>query len=119
MGRKQRSLLSLLGLGTGSLLSGFLGGGLGLSSLVEVERGVLVSDGLDEVLLAQVLDESTGDGSSNLELFAKDCSGDAEDLGDLLDHSLVLLLVEEHSIVELLLDLDLGPGLLLGLCALG
>ena len=103
-----RSLLCLLGFEL-SVLSGLLGSGLGLGSLVQVEGSVLVSNGEDEVLLAQILNESSGDGPTDLELFAKDCSGDAEDLWDLLDHSLVLLLVEEHGVVECLLDLDLGP----------
>jgi len=103
------SLLLLLGSSGSSLLSGLLGGGLGKRSLVEVKRRVLLSNGFDEVLLAEILDQSTSDGATNLELLAKDGSGDAEDLGDLLEHSLVLLLVKENSVVSLLLNLDLGP----------
>ena len=60
-------------------------------------------------MLVHILDESSGNGTTDLEFFAKDGSGDAEDLWDLLDHSLVLLLVEENSVVKLFLNLDLGP----------
>ena len=79
---------------------------------------MLGSDGLDELLLVEILDEGSGDGSSNLELLADDRSGDAKDLWQLLEHSLVLLVVKEDSVVKLLLNLDFGPGLLLGLGSL-
>ena len=69
--------------------------------------------------VSHVLDEGTSNGARNLELLAKNGSGDAEDLGDLLKHTLVLLLVEEDSVVKLFLNLGLGPGLLLSLGTLG
>ena len=75
----------------------------------------MLSDGSDEIFTEKVLDEGASHGSSNLELFGEDCSGDAEDLGDLLEHSLILLVLEEDGVVKLLLYLDLGPGLLLSL----
>ena len=104
---QQRS--SLLLSGGCSFLGSSLGSGLGESTLVEVKLGVLISDWSDQVLFAKVLDKSTSDGATNLELLAKDGSGDAEDLGDFLEHSLVLLVLEEHEVVSLLLNLDLGP----------
>ena len=76
---------------------------------------MLISNWDNKVLLGKIFDESTGNGSTDLELLAKDSSGDAENLWNLLEHSLVLLLFEEDGIVKLLLYLDLGPGLLLDL----
>lgn len=70
---------------------------------------MLGSDWDEEVSLCEVLDEGTSHGSADLELFAKNGSGNAEDLGDLLEHSLELLLVEEDGVVKLILDLDFGP----------
>jgi len=72
-----------------------------------------ITDLLDFASFSHVLDEGTSNGAGNLELFAKNGSGDAKDLGDLLVHSLVLLIIEEDSVIKLLLDLGLGPGLLL------
>ena len=60
-------------------------------------------------------DETAGDRSVNLELFHDDGAGDAEDLGQLGADLVEALLVEEDVVVELVLDLGLGPGLLLGL----
>ena len=94
---------------------GLLSGGLGLHAHVQVERGVLLADWSDEVLLVEVLDESSGDSASDLVLLTKNCSGDAKHLWDVLEHSLVLLLLEVDGVVKLFLDLDLGPALLLGL----
>ena len=74
---------------------------------------MLLADWLDQALLVQFLDKGTSNRSSNLELFAKNGSGDAKNLWHLLDHSLELLLVEENSVVKLFLNLNLGPGLLL------
>merc|ERR1711939_390186 len=103
-----KSLLRFFGLGC--LFVGFsLGSGLGTDALEQIEGSVLGSDWLDELLLVQVLDEGSGDGSTNLELLANDSSGDAENLWQLLEHSLVLLVVEEHGVVKLLLNLHFGP----------
>jgi hypothetical protein len=78
-----------------------------------------ITDLNDFATLSHVLDEGTSNGAGNLELFAKNGSGDAENLGDLLVHSLVLLIIEIDSVVKLLLDLGLGPGLLLCLGTFG
>lgn len=114
------SLLALLGLGFS--LSGFggslLSSRLGLLASVKVEGVVLVTDLHDITAGGHIVDEGTSNGAGNLELLAKNGSGDAEDLGDLLEHSLVLLIIEEDSVVKLFLNLGLGPGLLLGLGAL-
>jgi len=112
--RKIRSFL-VLGGSSSCIIGSLLGSGLGKSSLVKIERSVLLSDGLDETLGSKVLDECSGDGTANLELLGEDGSSDAEDLGDFLEHSLVALLLEEDGVVHLLLNLDLGPGLLLRL----
>lgn len=114
------SLLALLGLGFS--LSGFggslLSSGLSLLALVKVEGVMLVADADDDATVSHILDEGTSNGARNLELLAKHGSGDAEDLGDLLRHSLVLLIIEEDSVVKLFLDLGLSPGLLLRFAAL-
>ena len=111
------SLLLLGGLGS-SIISSSFKSGLGEGTLIEVEGSVLLTNWLDEVLLMHVLDKGSGNGSTNLELLAEDGSGNAEDLWDFLEHSLVLLLIEEHGVVKLFLNLDLGPGLLLSSLAL-
>jgi len=112
------SSFSLLLLGGFLGVSGsFLGGGLGLATHVQIETGVLLSNWLDKTLLVEVLDEGSGDRSTHLELLAKNGSGDAQDLGHLLDHSLVLLILQEDGIVKLFLNLNLGPGLLLSLAS--
>ena len=63
----------------------------------------------DQALFVHVLDESTCNGTTDLELFAEDGSGDAKDLWYLLNHSFVLFLIEENGIVKLFLNLDLSP----------
>ena len=80
---------------------------------------MLIANWNNKATGSHVLDESTSNGASDLELFAEDGSGDAKDLRNFLDHSFVLLLVEEDGVVKLLLNLGLGPGLLLGLGTLG
>lgn len=79
----------------------------------------MVADALDGAFLGEVLDETAGNGTVDLELLHKRGAGDAEDLGDLLADLGKALLVKEDLVVELVLDLDLGPGLLLGLSTLG
>ena len=74
---------------------------------------MLLTDWFDQALFVHILNKGTCDGSTNLKLLAKNGSGDAKDLWHLLNHSLVLLLVEEYGIVKLFLNLNLGPGLLL------
>ena len=94
------------------LTSGFLISGSGwfsLRSSVKIKGVMLKSDWLDQTLLLELPNEGTGNGSSNLELLTQYGSGDAQDLWDLLDHSLELSLLEEDSVVKLLLNLNLGP----------
>ena len=109
-----KSLCFVLGSKSSSFIGSLLKSGLGLASLIEIEGGVLLSNWLDQLLSGKILDQSSRDGTSNLELFTENGSGNAEDLWDLLEHSLVLLLIQEYGVVKLLLYLGLGPGLLLG-----
>ena len=115
------SLLSLLGLlSFGGLLFGSLLLG-GLGKLTPVEREVRagdVSDWEDITGASQVSEDGPGDGSINLELFHDDGAGEAENLGHFRADLVESLLVEEHIVVELVLDLGLGPGLLLSLGSL-
>lgn len=97
----------------------FLGSGLSLASHIEIELGVLGTNWSNELLLEEILDEGSGNRTTNLELFAENGSSDAENLWDLLDHSLVSLLLEEDGVVKLFLDLGFGPWLLLGFSSLG
>ena len=60
-----------------------------------------------------MLQEGSGNGSINLELFHDGGASDAEDLGHLGADLLESLLVQEDIRVELVLDLGFGPGLLL------
>merc|ERR1719498_1804637 len=103
--------LSLLSFGSSlfSFSGSFLSSSFGLASHVKVETSMLSTDWSDKALLVQISDESSGNGTTDLEFFAKDGSGDAENLWNLLNHSLVLLLVEENSVVKLFLYLNLGP----------
>jgi len=66
-----------------------------------------------------VSEETSGNGTINLELFHDDGAGEAENLGHLLADLIEALLVQEDIVVELVLDLGFGPGLLLGLGTLG
>jgi len=100
-----------------SIISSLLKSGLGLDTLIEIEAGVLLSDWFDQLLSGKILDQSSSDGTTDLEFLTENGSGDAKNLWDLLDHSLVLLLIQEYGIVKLLLNLGLGPGLLLGFSA--
>lgn len=79
---------------------------------------VPLTDSLDGALLEAVLDQSAGDGAVDLELLAKRRTGDAENLCHFLRNLFVALLVKEHVVVKLVLNLDLGPALFLGLAAL-
>ena len=66
-----------------------------------------------------MLEESSGDSAINLELLHDDGARQAENLGDLSADLVKALLVQEDVLVELVLYLCLGPGLLLGLDSLG
>ena len=56
-----------------------------------------------------MVDDETSNGSVNLELLAENGSGDAKNLWDFVAELLEALLVEEDFIVQLVLNLDLGP----------
>ena len=92
-----------------SFISSLLESGLGLDTLIEIKGGVLLSNWSDQLFSGKILDQSSGNGTTNLEFFAENGSGNAEDLWDLLDHSLVLLLIQEYGVIKLLLYLGLGP----------
>ena len=102
--------------------SGFLGGllesrlSLGAGEEVELSGGGI--EALDGALLGELLDECAGDRTVDLELLHEGAAGDDENLGDLRGHLGEALLIEEDVVVELILYLDLGPGLFLGLGAL-
>jgi hypothetical protein len=51
----------------------------------------------------------SGDGSVDLELVAHNGNCKSQEFGCLLDDSLVSLGIEEDSVVNLFLNLDLGP----------
>ena len=104
--------LLLIG-GFGSFIFESLGGGFGLSSLVEIETAVLCADWDQKLSRVQVLDESTSNGTTDLEFFAKNGSGDTENFWNLLKHLFKISLLEEHSVIKLFLNLDLSPTLLL------
>ena len=109
----------LLGGGGGLLLSLLLESALGEATRVQREIAASnISNWLDFSLSNEVSHESSGDGTINLELFHDGGASDAENLGHLGADLLKSLLVEEDVLVELVLDLGLGPGLLLGLCSL-
>ena len=72
----------------------------------------------DCALFGELFDHRASDGTVDLVLVAEGGAGDAEDLGDFRCDLGPFLLVKEHFIVKLILYLDLGPGLLLGLCCL-
>ena len=101
--------LFILGGSSSGFISGLLESCLGLDSLIEIEGRVLLSNWLDQLFSGKILDQSSGDGTTDLELFAENGSGNAKDLWDLLDHSLVLLLIQEYGVVKLLLYLGLCP----------
>ena len=93
----------------GSFVGSLLESCLGLDTLIEIEGRVLLSYWFDQLFSGKIFDQSSSNGSTNLELFAENGSGNAENLWDLLDHSLVLLLIQEYGVVKLLLYLSLGP----------
>ena len=75
----------------------------------------MITNALDSSLLFKPLDDGTSDRTVHLKLVHEDCASDAQDLGDLACNLGPSLLVEEDVVVELVLYLDLGPGLFLGL----
>ena len=77
-----------------------------------------VSNASDFSSGGQFFDEGSCYGSVDLELFTQDGASDHEDLGNLSANLFKSLLIQEHVVVELVLDLGLSPGLLLGLGSL-
>ena len=118
MKRALASSCLLLGISGSSLLGGLLEGRLGLNSREDLEVRVAFADSSNGTALEAVPDEGASDRSVDLELFAERGAGDAENLCHFLRNLFVALLVEEDVVVELVLDLDLGPGLLFRLAAL-
>lgn len=107
-------LLLLSSSGLSSFVFGSLGGRFGLSTLVEIEWTMLVTDWDQQLSRVEILDQSTSNGTTDLELFAKNGSCNTEDLRNFLFHFLHISGLEEDSIVKLFLDLDFSPTLLLG-----
>ena len=103
----------------GRLFILLLGSRLGKGASEQVELGRLLSDWGDEVLSMEILDQSTGNGSRDLVLFAKDRSSHTEELWNVLEHGFVLRLLKIDGVVKLLLNLDLSPRLLLTLGSSG
>lgn len=75
----------------------------------------MITNALDSSLLFKPLDDGTSDRTVHLKLVHEDCASDAQDLGDFTCDLSPSLFVEEDVVVELVLYLDLGPGLFLGL----
>ena len=78
---------------------------------------MLNANSLNQTFSSQVADKSARNRSIDLELFNEGSTRDAENLGDLCHQLLVALLVKEDFVVELVLDLDFGPALLLSFSA--
>ena len=115
-----RALDSLLLGSGGSLFLGLLlEGRLGKSSSEETKVGAAdIANWLDLSGAGQMRDQSSSDRSINLELFHDDGAGNAKNLGQLGADLIKTLLIEEDIVVELVLNLGLGPGLLLCLGSL-
>ena len=75
----------------------------------------MVNNSLDETLPLQVLDSNTGKTAVDLESFDEDGLGDVSEGGDFLKDTVVGSLVEDNSVLCLVLYLALGP-FLLSLC---
>lgn len=82
---------------------------LGLDASEEVEVGVVFTDLGNDVLLVEIFDQSTSNGTVDFKLIAKDSSSNAENVGDFSQDLFVLCRFQEDSVVKLLLNLDLGP----------
>ena len=70
---------------------------------------MLLSDWQKKFSLLELLDKCTGNGSTDLELFAEDSSGNAENLGNFLEHSFEAGLFQIDGIIKLFLNLNLCP----------
>ena len=86
---------------------------LALSALVEIESVMVVSKKGDLVLCIQFFKASSSHGTVDLELVAHDRKGNHVHLWHISLNSVPLLWLKVHCIVKLILDLNLGPALLL------
>ena len=94
-------------------------GVLGVLTRVDSEGSVVITDLSDEILCVKISDHLSRDRAVDLELVDHLAHGDGQELGCFLGNSVVKLGVEEDSVVQLFLYLDLGPALLLGFGATG
>jgi len=108
------SFLLLLSLDVLNLVRSFR-----LGTGVQSEVSIMVSALLDQTLGVQVLENLSGNSSVDFKLIDDGGYGENKHLGSILDDLFVTLLVDEDSVVQLILYLYLGPTLLLGLCYLG
>ena len=112
-------LLICFGSGGCLILGLLIKGRRGESSRVEGEvRAADVTDWLDISGACKMHEQSSGNSSINLELFHDDWTREAENLGHFCADLVESLLVQEDVLVELVLNLGLGPGLLLCLGSL-
>ena len=119
-GRSLDSLLLVLGLSGSLVLSLLLKGWFGKLTGVEGEIAASdISDWLNISGTSEVSEETSSDGTIDLELFHDNGAGKAQNLWHLLADLVKSLLVQENVLVELVLNLSLGPGLLLGLGSFG
>ena len=88
---------------------------LGLSTSVNSEGSVVITNLLNESLGGEISDQLSGNRSVDLELVAHFRNSDCQELGSILGDSLVSLSVEEDGVVKLFLYLGLGPALLFSL----
>lgn len=70
-------------------------------------------NGLDKLLLLEVADGNAGERAVDLETLDEDALADELEGGDFLQDTVVGVLVEDDGVLGLVLDLSLGPLLLL------
>ena len=74
----------------------------------------MIADLSDEILCVKISDHLSSNRAVDLELVHHLAHSDGQELGCFLGNSLIKLGIEEDSVVQLFLYLDLGPALLLG-----
>ena len=109
----ERSSLLLLGGGLSLFSSSLFRSRLSLRTFVKIKMSTLLTNWKNELFLGEVLDQGSCDGTIDLELFTKHSSGDTEDFGDFLKHTLVGFVIQIYSKVKLFLYLNFGPWLFL------
>ena len=75
----------------------------------------MITNELDGAFLSEPLNDGTCDRAINFKLVHHSGTGDAENFGDFTCDFSPALFIEENIVVELVLYLDLGPGLFLRL----